>query len=227
MRSIAFFDMDKTILSVNSATIWVRYELRNGNLRRRDFLEATGWLLRYRLGAADHEFPMRKSIATLAGTKESDIKKRCEHFFQTQLRQTYRPGALEAIKMHRQRGDHLVLLTSSTNYIADFIKHDLLLDANLCTRLQIDEKGLFTGIPIEPLSFGKGKLQLAHAHAKKHNIELNKCTFYSDSFADMPVFKAVGFPIAVNPDIRLRYQAKRFGWPIQNWGTTKKEKSSF
>jgi phosphoserine phosphatase len=40
------------------------------------------------------------------------------------------------------------------------------------------------------------------------------CGFYSDSIYDLPLLEAIGHPVAVNPDFRLRRIAARRGWPI-------------
>lgn len=216
--AIAFFDLDKTLLAVNSATLWVRYALRHGLLRRRDALQAMAWLVRYRLGAANFDAPLRRSIATLAGSSEAAMRLQCTRFFHTQLQNAYRPGGLEAIGMHRLAGDTVVLLTSSTNYIADFVSRELDLATPLCTRLETDSQGNFTGLPIEPLSYGQGKLQLAQHMAQSMQTSLAACTFYSDSAADLPVFLAIGTPVVINPDPRLKRHARRHGWPIRDWG---------
>lgn len=216
--SIAFFDLDKTLLAVNSATLWVRYALRHGLLRRRDALQAMGWLLRYRMGAADFDAPLRRSIKTLAGTSEAAMQAQCARFFQTEIQNIYRPGGLAALSMHKRAGDTVVLLTSSTNYIADAVSQELELAEPLCTRLEIGADGNFTGLPIEPLSYGLGKLQLAEHLAARLNTPLHACTFYSDSAADLPVFLAIGRPVVINPDPRLKRYARRAGWPIEDWG---------
>ena len=36
--------------------------------------------------------------------------------------------------------------------------------------------------------------------------------------ASLPVLEAVGRPVAVHPDPRLRREALRRGWPIERWG---------
>ena len=37
---------------------------------------------------------------------------------------------------------------------------------------------------------------------------------YSDSINDLPLLSAVGHPVAVDPDERLRAHAQAQGWPI-------------
>jgi HAD superfamily hydrolase (TIGR01490 family) len=215
---IAFFDLDKTLLAQNSATLWVRYALRHGTLRHRDALQAMVWLMRYHFGASGLDVPMRRSIASLAGQREATMRAQVAHFFATEVRHLYRRGGLRALAHHRLLGDTLVLLTSSTNYLAEAVSAELHLEAPLCTRLEVDRLGYFTGRPIEPLSFGDGKLALAKAFAAERRVDLAACTFYSDSAADLPVFHAVGRPVAINPDPSLRRRARQAGWPVVDWG---------
>ena len=48
-------------------------------------------------------------------------------------------------------------------------------------------------------------------------VDLSRCTFYTDSMSDLPVLEAVGRPVAVHPDPRLRREASRRGWEIADW----------
>ena len=47
---------------------------------------------------------------------------------------------------------------------------------------------------------------------------LDRCAFYTDSLADLPVLEVVGRPVAVNPDPRLKKIALARRWPIEDWG---------
>ncbi|MEO1336693.1 MAG: haloacid dehalogenase-like hydrolase, partial [Myxococcota bacterium] len=72
--------------------------------------------------------------------------------------------------------------------------------------------------PKTPMCFGRGKLELGRAYLESHDERLNDATFYTDSMSDLPMMEAVGHPVAVNPDPRLRRTAKDRGWPIVDWG---------
>ena len=52
-RQAAFFDVDGTLLAVNSARLWVEDARRRGELGRRDLARALGWLLRYKLAMVE------------------------------------------------------------------------------------------------------------------------------------------------------------------------------
>ena len=40
---------------------------------------------------------------------------------------------------------------------------------------------------------------------------------YADSTSDLPLFEAVGFPVAVNPETRLAALARKRGWLVEHW----------
>jgi hypothetical protein len=50
--------------------------------------------------------------------------------------------------------------------------------------------------------------------ARWDGLDLAQCYAYSDSASDLPMLRAVGHPVAVNPDKRLEREARRNGWPI-------------
>ena len=67
------------------------------------------------------------------------------------------------------------------------------------------------------MSYGPGKVVLAEKLALQHGISLAASTFYSDSITDLPLLERVGFPVAINPDPRLRRIAQSRRWPIESW----------
>ena len=95
--AVAFFDLDKTLLAVNSATLWVKWEVRNKQIKLSQALRAMGWLIRYRLGDADLDTPIRYSIGTLKGQDPALLAARTEHFYATEIRHRFRPGALRVL----------------------------------------------------------------------------------------------------------------------------------
>ncbi len=216
--SLAFFDLDKTLLASNSATLWVRAELRAGFISRWQALRAGLWLLRYSLGGVDFQDALRQSVASLAGSAEADLASRAKSFYEREVRRTFRPGAASALERHRTLGDRLVILSSTSPYVCGPAARDLGVDDFVCSRFEVDAGGRFTGRAVEPLCFGPGKLLLARGYAVERGVELSACAFYSDSASDIPVLEAVGRPVAVNPDPRLRRVARARGWEIADWG---------
>jgi HAD superfamily hydrolase (TIGR01490 family) len=214
---IAFFDVDKTVLSVNSAWLWVRRERRLGNLDRWQGVRAALWGVAYGLGAArSMERAIHAGVETLRGQRERDLHDRTIVFWREEVRAFVRPAARAAVARHRARGDRVFLLTTSSSYLSGEIAVDLGCDGYLSTRMEVED-GLFTGRVEPPLCFGQGKVDRAAALASELGVALADCTYYGDSYSDLPVLLAVGDPVAVNPDPRLRRHARRRGFRIEDW----------
>jgi HAD superfamily hydrolase (TIGR01490 family) len=213
---IAFFDMDRTVIRSNSAKGWVRREYLEGNIRLWDLLKASGWLFLYGLGKVDLDDPIRYGAGLIAGTKEEAIRMRCERFWEEEIRFDIRSDARDTIERHRTKGDILVLLTSSTNYLADLVAKELGFEYVL-SNIFFSKEGVLTGEVQEPLCFGRGKVKHAQNLAGKLGVSLQDCYFYTDSFSDVHVLRSVGYPIVVTPDVRLKKEAKSNGWAIEDW----------
>ena len=113
-------------------------------------------------------------------------------------------------------GHVLVLLTSTSNYLAELVAVELNIRHVLCNRFQ-SKDGILTGEAVEPLCFGKGKVFYAQEFATQLGYSLDDCYCYTDSFSDVPVLKAVGHPVVVTPDARLKREAKNNGWTVEEW----------
>ena len=103
--AIAFFDLDRTLISRNSGSLWVRSELRLGFVTRWQALRAAGWLTRYHLGFADLDQAIRAAVETLSGTEEGALRARTLEFYEREVKSLVRPGGREALDTHRAAGD--------------------------------------------------------------------------------------------------------------------------
>lgn len=218
MPAIAFFDFDETLIVGNSGQLWIRRELREGNITPTQFLRAAVWMLRYKMGWASMDDALRTAIGSLRGQSEQALRARTRAFYETEVRMLYRTGARPALERHRARGDAVVLLTASSVYLSELVAAELGLDDVLCNRFEVDEAGAHTGRPVGNLCFGAGKLGYAEAYAQQRGVSLSDCWFYTDSYSDLPVLERMGHPVVVNPDPRLRREAERRGWPVEWWG---------
>ena len=214
--SIAFIDMDRTILSVNSGTGWVLREWKGRRISHLKMIRALGWLGRYRIGMADLEDAIRLAVRDLEGHEEAVFRKGSVAYWNEALVDRIRPGARRCIESHKAAGDAVVLLSGTSLFLAECAQIELGLDDILCNRFVIED-GLFTGTVLEPVCYGKGKTILASAWAKNKGVALSDCVFYTDSYSDLDTLQNVGRPVAVHPDQRLRRAATRAGWPIETW----------
>lgn len=90
-------------------------------------------------------------------------------------------------------------------------------DDVISSLMDVDENGVLTG-KIAKVAYGDGKYHVSKEWADANDIDLAQCYFYTDSMSDVMLMENVGFPVAVNPDARLRAHAQQKGWEIQDWG---------
>lgn len=216
MARAAFFDMDLTLLRVNSGSRWVKYLRRRGEIGLPMLLRSGFWLLQYRLSLLNMEAVAATLAADMAGDAEDEMRVKVSEFYQSEIRDTISPLAREALEQHRDEGDSIVLLTSATPYVAEPLAAELAIPHILCTRLAV-ENGRFSGSLLPPTCYGVGKVHHAERFAEAHGIDLAQSSFYTDSYSDLPMLQRVGRPVAVNPDRRLSRYARRQGWPIRSW----------
>jgi HAD superfamily hydrolase (TIGR01490 family) len=216
VRSAAFFDLDGTLLTVNSANLWVRRERRLGRISAFQVAHALALLAGYRLGFLDMERALRVALAQLRGVSEEQIRAETRQWWTEEVRPFVAPGGRAVVEEHRRRGDAVVLLTSSSKYASEMAVEEFSLDAALFQKYDVRD-GRFTGEPLKPICYGIGKVEVAEGWARDNGIDLVTSSFYSDSSTDVPMLERVGKPFAVHPDPRLTRIARRRGWPALDW----------
>jgi HAD superfamily hydrolase (TIGR01490 family) len=220
MRRLAFFDLDGTLLTVNSAALWVRRERRLGRIGRRQSLKALGYFAAYRLGWLDIDAAYAEAARALTGRRADAIRAESRAWWAEEVAARAAPGALAVLASHAAAGDRLVLLTSSSVFVAECAAAQFGLDDLLATELE-EADGRLTGRVVAPVCYGAGKVQKAEAFARMHGMSLDDAVFYTDSCTDLPMLERVGHPRVVRPDARLRLQARRRGWPVLDWSVAR------
>lgn len=209
-----FFDVDYTVLNASSSVLYVKYMRRHGRLGPLDMLRVGWYVILYRTAIVDFARTIAQVARTVAGESERETQSFCDRWFREVVVQYISEKACQRIEHHRQQGHRPVLLSAATQYVVRPLAEYLGLgDDFLCTRLEA-KNGLLTGRLIEPACYGAGKLHWARQFAAKQGIDLGASYFYTDSHSDLAMLLAVGHPIAVNPDVRLRRYAQRENWPI-------------
>ena len=74
-----------------------------------------------------------------------------------------------------------------------------------------------TGRIVEPFVYGEGKVAAMQRFAGDHEIDLPESWAYSDSASDLPMLRAVGNPVVVNPDAELAKIASQQGWRVMRF----------
>jgi HAD superfamily hydrolase (TIGR01490 family) len=217
-RSIAaFFDLDRTLLDMNSSTLWAKHELWKRSISLRQFGRVLVWNALYHLSLIDIETAYKEALGHYRGRHYEDLENETRRWFARDVAHHLRPGAGRALREHRDDGHQLVLLTSASAFAARAARDTWELDDFLSNDFPTDESGRLDGSFIAPLCYGAGKVQRARAWAEEHDVDLRRSYFYTDSYSDAPMLRVVGKPRVVSPDPRLSREARQRGWPILQW----------
>ncbi len=155
-------------------------------------------------------------IGTLAGRTPAEWHPLCERFVAQIVVPRIPPAAHALVETHRTRGARLVLTTATNRLLTEQTARHLRIADLIATEVALDA-GRCTGRSAGVLNMREGKLRRLRAwlgEQGRAGAPLADAVFYSDSSNDLPLLGAVGEPVAVDPDARLRAHAAAHGWRV-------------
>ncbi|MBN2358923.1 MAG: HAD family hydrolase [Deltaproteobacteria bacterium] len=212
-RIAAFFDIDGTLIRGSIAGHMFAQGVAEGRARRSSYLVFFLFFLLYKLNLIPRARMYRWGFNLGAGitvAEAIDFVRRCLR--ERIGRQVYL-GAREMVGLHRSLGHRVVAVTGAPDYAAAQIASALGFDDVLATATPIVGERLGSEVR-EPICYGDGKIQYVRAYAAKHDLDLGRCYFYSDSRSDLPLLRLVGHPVCVNPQMLLWIPALIRRWDI-------------
>jgi len=210
---VAFYDLDHTILTGNSATKLVEEARRREVMSDRSFRHALWLSIIYKTGLGEPAGIINRMLGWLNGLSEESVRQLCREVFDVSLAGTIRPEIRRAMEHHRAEGGANVLLSSATAPICEPVSQHLQLDDVICTHLE-HRDGILTGGTDGKLVYGMEKKQRMLAYCSEHGYDPGEAYYYGDSYTDRFVMETAGFPVAVSPDRRLLKIALEKNWPI-------------
>jgi HAD superfamily hydrolase (TIGR01490 family) len=117
---------------------------------------------------------------------------------------------LHLVQRHRDRGEPVYIVSATLQEIVEELADELGFDGAIGSTCEIVD-GVYTGRSLRA-AHGAGKAAALRELAEAEGLDLPASTAYSDSHTDLPFLEAVGNPVAVNPDRKLRRIARERGW---------------
>ncbi len=218
-RAAAFFDLDKTLMAGSSGMHFARAASRHGIVSRGQVLRWGRDHLRYRLrGATDDETREVLKVARelISGVPAVEIDRLGTEVMASILPRVY-PQMLDELYAHQDAGRATFIVSAAGNNLVAALAVVIGADGGIGTRYEVDAEGRFTGRLDGPFVYGKGKVDAMRGFAAQHGIDMAASYAYSDSASDLPMLRAVGHPVAVNPDPELAVVAATEGWDVMRF----------
>ena len=214
---LVIFDLDGTLIHASSERMFARYLYECGCIGRRQIAAYLLFVLRH--AARYRSAVFKKNKAYLTGLPRARVDELARRFVDEQLLRTlYRP-ALARLEIHRARGDTVLLLTGTPDFIARPLGERLGLTHIVATECDVSDDGVLTSVPPRVHPFGRAKLERARAFAEARGFDLRHAAAYANAREDRFLLASVGVAVAVRPDLTLRGLARRSGWEIIEAGT--------
>jgi HAD superfamily hydrolase (TIGR01490 family) len=211
----AFFDLDKTLMAGSSGVFFARAAYETGMISRSRLALDVYENVRFRLlgSTDDRADEVRKRVGEMiAGVRVRDLQRLSPRVLAGVLPRLY-PQMLERAYAHQDAGLPVYILTAASQEMADLLAHVLVFDGGLGSRSEIVD-GRYTGRPAGPFNYREGKVISMQEVADREGIDLRASYAYSDSESDLPMLRAVGHAVVVNPDAALRRIAGEEGWEV-------------
>lgn len=218
VKRLALFDLDHTLLPLDSDYQWADFLARSGRvgdpaeaMRRNDELMA-----RYNAGnlTADETYEFMLGLLTRADIDE------LEQWHAAYMDEVVRPAiddaALDLVRQHREQGDLCAIVTATNEFVTTPIAQAFGIEHLIATvpeRVGNRYTGKVQGVP----SYQEGKITRVETWLNELGQSLDsfeQTWFYSDSINDLPLMERVSHPVATNPSPALRALAQERGWPV-------------
>jgi HAD superfamily hydrolase (TIGR01490 family) len=213
---IAFFDLDRTIISAVSGRALALGAWKAGLMSPSGLFKALLLSLAWSLKVMDPVETIHRMTGWVKGIRESDFEDLCRKVFNEKLLPSVHRDVTDEIIMHRANGGRLVILSSSLKQICGLFVEHLGMDDALCSELGAED-GILTGRSAGMLCFGPEKLERMKKYCEINNNTPAMAWYYADSWSDVPVLEAVGYPVCINPDKKLLRKALTNNWKVHNW----------
>jgi HAD superfamily hydrolase (TIGR01490 family) len=215
---IAFFDLDLTITKAISGRALARGAYRKGLLKYGDLIKAIILSLDFRFKLKDPAKIIDKMVSWVKGIPENSMVEMCSEVFHEVLLPSVYKEVITEIEFHKVKNAKVVILSSALTTICQEMSKNLNMDDIICSELEVKD-GYMTGRPVGHICYGQEKSIRLLAYCEKNNSLPSNAWFYSDSISDLPALNAVGNPVCVNPDKKLKKTAIRRGWKVLTWGS--------
>lgn len=214
-KTIAIFDLDKTITRLPTFTPWLLYFVRRSPWRLIALpvvLAAVGGYYLKLISRKRLKEVMLKAV--VAGRPAAEVTDVTAQFVKNWIPAMCRPGALAAIAAHKAAGDIIVMATASNDVHAVPLAKALGIDVVVATRAELGADGAMTGKILGENCYGPSKLDMIKAAIVVGDA---RTIAYSDHHSDLPFMVWASKAVAVNPTPKMRKLAEERGMDIRDW----------
>ncbi len=216
MEYVAFFDLDNTIIKINSGEALLRRGYKNGLLSTGKLIHTYYLLILYKAHLIDSLKIIEKLCGWLAESTIIELETLCDEVVEKDLLPAIRREIITEIRMHKEKGNLVVILSSALAEICLPVGKHLGVDDVICSELEVVNQR-YTGRTKTGFCFKNEKLRRMNEYLSASNLLQENSSYYADSIDDLLALLTVGHAVCVSPDRRLEKAARQHNWVVHNW----------
>jgi HAD superfamily hydrolase (TIGR01490 family) len=218
MKNLALFDLDHTLLPIDSDYEWGQFLVRTGAVDPIEFKRRNDdFFAQYQAGTLDPVEYLEFALGTLARFPRQQLDAMHAQFMAEVITPAILPQARKLLQQHIDAGDLVCIITATNRFVTAPIAKALGVEHLIAAVPEEDAQGNLTGKLLGSPTSGPGKVTHTHAWLEKMGKPLGafeRSHFYSDSHNDIPLLSVVSHPVATNPNAALSTHATSLGWPL-------------
>ena len=212
--NLVLFDLDDTLFDGDTEGEWVSYMMESGLIEDRDKFSTTmqGFETQYRNGELNVLSYSEFLLDPVKGKNLNKLQKKIDEFALYVSNKLSDKLTESLLKKHKS--DLKVLTSGSLSFLVNKIATNLDIDVSFGTDARL-LNGIFTGEVEGVPNFSDEKVRRIRSWMNSRIFEVTYA--YSDSIFDLPLLEFADIPTAVNPDKKLRKEAERNSWTIEDY----------
>lgn len=217
MKNLALFDLDHTLLPLDSDHEWGEFLARVGAVDGDAYRARNdAFFAQYNAGVLDPVEYLEFALGTLASFPRHELDALHARYMREVIAPSIKPQALKLVREHQAAGDLVAIITATNHYITAPIAAAFGVEHHIAAMPELDAAGNLTGRLAGTPTSGPGKITHMHAWLERLGQpfgSFGRSHFYSDSHNDIPLLSIVSHPVATNPSAALASHAQQQGWP--------------
>ena len=221
MTQLALFDLDHTLLPIDSDHEWGRFLVKIGVVDANYYAaENERFYADYKAGRLDIYAFLAFALKPLSEHPRHQLNEWHAQFMHEVIKPNLRSSAFDLVKKHQDQNDVCCVVTATNSFVTRPIVEAFGIKHLIATEPEVlgdPNTGNFSGKVAGTPNFREGKVTRVESWLSSEKLSwssLERSYFYSDSINDLPLMEKVTQPSPTNPDQSLRTKALENNWPI-------------